>query len=428
MNGFFTKFLCSDVFKRGLLGLIFVFSISSSFACPPCPSGASYSGSGPNTSVAGCKCTNATWVWDGTSCVDGSVSCPSGTSVSGAGGLASPSPCKCNNSGDSWCPTTLACSAGSSCPSGAATYGTGVTTSTAGCRCVDTNHVWNGSACVAPSGCGVTAKTWTANGRACSGNTNSVASGSNGTATDNSGTEQGTATFACVNGTWAASPTSATCNEICAPDGAIRPNPSTGAAEVCSSGAWVARSVTTWCLPPSEIRYDDDEWIRLHQTLFKVQNTGCTPDQEKQRNSVYISGGRVHTTDGADRPCWNSLSCAVKETAPIANASCAAQTIAWGQGSNTCYFNTSSLAHNGFIQVKDNTGPVYGFAEARCMHGTWMIYPGYCGTNAPNCTYTPPQPYVPEMNSCNSSGTPTTQCCSSNFYGYSCEGYNSGCN
>lgn len=369
------------VMKLFLLGFLFI--QLTALACPPCPSGASYSGTGATTSTAGCRCSNTSHTWNGSSCV---------------------------------APVT--------CPSGSSTSGTGATTSVAGCRCTNTSHVWNGTSCAAAANCPAQSKTWTVGGLNCTASTTSISSGSQ-TITDNSGTETGSATFTCTAGSWSG-PTSTSCTASCSPDGAIRSNPSNGAAEVCSSGSWIPRSVSTYCLPPAEVYFDDDEWMKFHQNLYRGQNTNCDLGQRSSSDGTDLNNpaSGVHSDD-AYKPCKNNLGCLKNETTPVGGASCPAKTLAWSQGSFTCYASVGSQPSGANIGLNDNTPSVYGTASARCTSGVWTIYPGYCGSEPANCTGTDVPPYYTGW-TCNSGGASVAQCCDPYSTG-SCTGYSPSC-
>jgi hypothetical protein len=247
--------------------------------------------------------------------------------------------------------------------------------------------------------------------------------------TISSSSPTGSANFLCSNGSWQLQAGS-TCSagEVC-PNNAIRVNPSTGVAEYCSSGSWLPRSVTTWCTPPWEVKIDDDEWMRFHQTAFKAQGEWCELWQRSNSEGTTIVGPNVRSSDDSStRPCSNNSNCLVNESTPVANQTCAARTLAWTSGSSTCYFNAPATGHGGAYAVEDNTGPHYGNANVNCTHGVWTIYPGYCGTSALNCTGDPGMmPYWPPSYVCDNYNS-VGWCCDS-MDGYSqCRGYNSACN
>lgn len=365
-----------------LFFLSFLLIQISAFACPPCPSGASYSGTGANTSTSGCKCSNSTFTWNGS-----------------------------------------ICNPPASCPSGSSTSGTGAATNVSGCRCTNTSHVFNGSICTSATACPSGAKTWSVGGLSCTGNLTSVTSGSQ-TATDSSGTEQGSATYTCNSGTWSA-PSSASCTASCSPDGAIRSNPSNGAAQVCSGGTWSNRSVSTWCLPPATVYFDDDEWMKFHQNIYRAQGSNCDLGQRSSSNGTDLNNpaSGVHSDD-AYKSCKNNGGCLVNESAPVGGSSCPAKTLAWTQGSYTCYANVGSSPNGSYIGLNDTVASVYGTANARCTSGVWSIYPSYCGTQPVNCTgyY---NPYYTSW-TCDSNGSTVSSCCDPYSTG-SCQGYSSSC-
>jgi hypothetical protein len=365
-----------------LFFLSFLFIQLSAFACPPCPSGASYSGTGANTTTAGCKCVSGSYTWNGSICTP---------------------------------PAT--------CPSGSSTSGTGVTTNVPGCRCTNTSHVFNGSICTAATPCPAESKTWTVSGLSCTASTTSITSGSQ-VVTDSVGTETGSATYTCNSGTWSA-PSSTSCTASCSPNGAIRSNPSNGAAEVCSGGSWAPRSVSTYCLPPSIVYFDDDEWMHFHQNLYRAQNSNCDLGQRLNSNGTDLNNPAlgVHSDD-AYKPCKNTNSCLQNESAPVGGASCPAKTLAWSQGSFTCYASVGVTSHGSYISINDTVPSVYGTGNARCTAGVWLIYPSYCGSQPVNCTGTY-DPYYTSWN-CNSGGASVAQCCDPYSTG-SCQGYSASC-
>lgn len=387
-----------------LLLLSFLWSMAAS-ACPPCPALASYSGSGAATNVSGCRCTNASHVWNGSACV---VSCPAGTSTTGAGGTANPSTCRCNTAGQSWNGSSCV-----TCPSGSSTSGTGATTNVTGCRCTNTSHVWNGSSCAAPppTNCAATSKTWTVGGVTCTGNLPSTANGSSGTATDSTGTETGSATYSCSNGTWAASPSSATCGSTCM-EGAIRAG--SPSAQVCTGGVWVSRPVATYCTAPSEVKIKDDEWMRFHQSAFMPQGSDCVYAQRSNSNKSDIDlPGRVRGDDSS-LTCKNNSNCTTLDSGYNYGGSCPAATLSWSVGANVCYASVVASANYGSQSPMDNTGPLFGAAAAQCLNGIWNITPNYCSTTPSNCYTTPPSPpYVPSLSFCSADGSMMTSgtCC-----------------
>lgn len=401
-----------------LFFLSFLLIQLSAFACPPCPSGASYSGTGATTSTAGCRCSNTSHTWNGSSCV-APTTCPSGSSTSGTGDTTNVSGCRCTNTAHVFNGTSCV-----ACPSGSSKTGTGATTNVTGCRCTNTSHVFNGSICTAPTvTCPAESKTWTVGGISCTASTTAISSGPQ-TITDNTGTEQGSATYTCTSGTWSA-PSSTSCVATCSPNGAIRSNPSNGTAEVCNSGSWVARTVSTYCLPPATVYFDDDEWMEFHQNLYRAQNSNCDLGQRSNSNGTDLNNPSlgVHSDD-AYKPCKNANGCLVNETTPIGGASCPAKTLAWAQGSYTCYHNASGASSGAYIALNDNVASVYGNANARCTAGVWTIYPAYCGSQPVNCTGT----YDPYFTiwTCNANGSSVAQCCDPYTTG-TCQGYSASC-
>ncbi len=193
-----------------LAAFLILFLNSFAWACPPCPSGSSYSGSGATTSTAGCRCSSGTATWNGSACVEPTVGC---SSVS----------------------RTWLTNCGASLPASAHLQVRTVSNSNVNYNGSATytcnNGTWSSpsSTSCAIKTCAGGTKTWLTN---CSASVSTVSATGSTTVSNSAAGYTGSATFACNDGTWGA-PTSTSCTA----------NPSGCAAGTVAWNTYCSRSV-----------------------------------------------------------------------------------------------------------------------------------------------------------------------------------------
>ena len=158
------------------------------FACPPCPTNSTTTGTGPVTNLAGCKCINGTYTWDGSTC------------VAAAAGCSAVNPQTWNTN----CTANLAAASNGASSTIANTAPGYVGSATYTCN----SGTWSAPTSVS---CGIgscigRAETW----GSCSGTSIATAWGATYVVTNTAPGYTGTATYTCNFGAWSA-PSSQTC-------------------------------------------------------------------------------------------------------------------------------------------------------------------------------------------------------------------------
>ena len=176
-----------------------------------CNNGTWSAASSPSCTSTTNGCTAATLSWGGNCSVSaGAVAHGwSGTLTNSAAGYTGTAGYSCNNGTRSG-PTSPTCTSNTTCESGASVAGLGGNTPTATCKCDTSGWNWctTSLSCLSSAtSCSSQTMSWLTN---CSGPLTGVASGSSSTATNSAAGYNGSATYACTNGTWGAA-TSTTC-------------------------------------------------------------------------------------------------------------------------------------------------------------------------------------------------------------------------
>lgn len=105
------------------------------------------------------------------------------------------------------------------------------------------------------------------------------------------------------------------CNETCTSIGAVRVNDYTNKVELCEAGCWAERDVLAYCLPPAQVKDNDDEYVRFKQdrSVQKVAGSACERSQASK-----ISQEDDHTKKFTDqgikfddnwKKCKNNTNC-----------------------------------------------------------------------------------------------------------------------
>jgi hypothetical protein len=358
---------------------LFSFLLSAyAWACPPCPSGASYTGTFAATSTSGCRCTTSTATWDGSACVEPAAGCSATTRTwltNCGGSLPARSDSQtavvsntnvnytgsatytCNNG--TWsAPTSTSCTIKTctggakswltNCSATAATINAGASTTIS-----NTNSGYSGSATyacndgtwgaptstsctAAPSGCSAVSRTWSTN---CGANLSAAAHGAAPTVSNTNVNYTGSATFSCDNGTWQA-PTGTSC-----------------AIKTCSSGS------RTW-------------------------STNCSanvPTTNAGSSAGPIANTAVNYTGSATFACNDGTWAAPTGT------SCTIKTCAGGSRSwlTNCSANVPATNAGSSAGPISNTASGYtGSATFACNDGTWAAPTSTSCTANPACNQT----------------------------------------
>ncbi len=318
-------------------------------------------------------------------------------------GTCRPGSLTCESMSLTWGPNNVCAGslpAAKSGSSAAATYSSGGWTGRADYTCSNRSWILNSSSCDNTGGtlpCPAGGKIWTVSGNNCVGNAPETASGSQAVVSSLIPSMPGSATYACTNGTWASTPTSATCASSSCASQAVTwgtggkcsgtltaagngaqivqdaTAPTTGIASyTCSNGTWSGPSSSS-CV--SSCTGGTKSWTGAGgvQCTGTLGNLSSGSSQQVSPTNGKIGQITFTCNDGVLTPSGQTCS---------EQQGCAAGTKTWTVGSTTCQ-GPIALTNSGSSASATSNNGYTGTATYSCSNGTWSSTP----TNA-TCTQT----------------------------------------
>ncbi len=345
------------------------------------------------------------------SCSDGAWGAPSNASC------AVPPPPACAAQSMSWTVGGQSCSAAvAATASGGAAIATDTVSPATGSASFSCGGgSWSAPAAAScavppPAACSAQSLTWTQAGNSCNAVVPTTNSGATAQAADQVQPATGTANFACNAGVWAAAsnascslPPPAACaaqtlswtvagnscsatvqetasgNPVIARDAAL---PLTGAANfTCSNGTWSAASQASCAAPPAAACPAQVAiWVEgAHSCSANLPNT-VSGANAAVRDAVEPATGTASFSCNAG--VWSAPSNA-SCTVP-APAACAAQSMIWTVGGQSCSASLASADSGASAIATDTVSPATGSASFSCSSGSWSA------PAAASCAVPPP--------------------------------------
>ncbi len=322
------------------------------------------------------------------------------TSQTSGGGGAS----DCSAEAISWTQGANTCSAPySGGPHGSSstiqdTSGTTVGVATVVC----TNGVASGSGtCSTVTNCTSQSLSWTVGSRTCSATAAATNHGSNATVNDTSGASQGTATYSCSNGTFNIQ-SGSTCSNT--PTQCAAQTVSwTESSRTCSGAAPLTAVGSSASVTATSGSGDADFTCNSSGSFVVQPGANCSytcPSGSVSwtQGSATCSGTYSSFSNGSNRTVNDttgpatgsaSLTCntgqvtiASSSCTDATSSTCAAQTVNWAVGGNSCSATYSGGAGGSSEAVVDSTGSVTGSATATCSSGVVGISNASCNVGA----------------------------------------------
>lgn len=273
--------------------------------------------------------------------------------------------------------------------------------------CVSGSWTENGGSTCAVAGCdAVNSKSWTVAGKNCTANLPARPMNALETISDVTGTDQGSASFRCVSGTWTEQSGSTCAPQGCGAQASVSWNGTDGS--VCT-GSLLARGhgvvespqdTTTPTTGSAQFTCNNGTWEKTSESCTNAPTLACwkhaTAGKQCETNGSCPTVGASASTNcrAADGSLEASQSVSCISVSSLTDPTCAVGVSgnyncaavagkSWTVDGSTCSGNLSAAAHNAAPQTITYNASTFpqsntktGQASFQCQNGNWVEQPG----------------------------------------------------